>query len=376
MTSQAMSLQKNTAAVRAFTGLAKFAAWLQAIPARLTPAPWRLLQTGSAFWQSCALHVAVRLDIASAIGDERLDADAIAARVAAHPDAVRRLLRMLAATGIFAEVAGGVYRNNALSGYLRKDNPKNIRAMILLHNSEEMSRPWYEFLEPCVRSGEVPFTQAHGLELFAYLDAHPAFETLFSRAMDSVDALVGDSYATDFDWGRFGRIIDIGGSKGGKSIAILKRHARLRALVVDRAPVIAAARRYCSEHEAPALLERLEFRAGDLLEAVPAADSATDIYLLSAVLHGFDDATCIGVLRRLAAACAGSGACIALLELVMPETGVDPLSAAFDMQMFIGTRGRERTLGEWRSLCDHSSLVLQETVGLRSFGRILVLTAG
>ena len=48
--------------------------------------------------------------------------------------------------------------------------------------------------------------------------------------MDSVEALTGDSFATDFDWARFDRIIDIGGSKGSKSVAILKRHPHLKAL--------------------------------------------------------------------------------------------------------------------------------------------------
>ena len=39
---------------------------------------------------------------------------------------------------------------------------------------------------------------------------------------------------------------------------------------------------------APASLARLQFMAGDLLAAVPAAASAKDAYLLSAVLHGMD----------------------------------------------------------------------------------------
>lgn len=47
--------------------------------------------------------------------------------------------------------------------------------------------------------------------------------------------------------------------------------------------------------------------------------------------------------------------------------------ASFDMRMFMGTRGRERTLSEWRALFDRSGLMLEEVVGLQSFGNILVL---
>lgn len=246
--------------------------------------------------------------------------------------------------GIFAEVSPRVFRNNKLSGCLRKGNPQNVRAMILMHNSPEMSQPWYEQLEQAVRSGDVPFKLTHGHELFAYQNDHPEFDSLFSKAMDSVEALTGDSFATDFDWGRFDRIIDIGGSKGSKSVAILKRHPHLKALVVDRAQVIAGAAKYWEQREERALLERMSFQAGDLLESVPQSTSNKDIYLLSAVLHGFDDDACLRVLRNLALASAGTGATIALMEMVMPDSRADLASASFDMQMFMGTRAEK---GRW-----------------------------
>lgn len=370
-----MHFQKNRLAVRLFSGLMKFSAWLQDIPNKVTPPPFRLLQIGSAFWQSRVLYVAVRLDFATVLADETLAVDEIAARTSAHPDAAYRLLRMLAAMGVFEEPAPRRFRNNKLSAFLREDNPRNVRAMILMHNSEEMSRPWYEQFEHGVKSGGVPFQLAHGEELFAYMDIHPGFDALFSRAMDSVEALTGDSFVVDFDWGRFERVIDIGGSKGAKSLAILKRHPRLEALVVDRDQVIRAARKYWEGKADDAPLARLNFQAGDLLASVPEARSEKDIYLLSAVLHGFDDDTCVRALRNLAAASAGTGALIALLEVVMGEPGADMTSTAFDMQMFMGTRGRERTLREWLALFDSSGLALEELVSLRSFGKILVLKA-
>jgi len=367
-----MSLQKNQGAVSRFAMAMKFAAWLQNLPNKLTPPPFRLMQIGSAFWQSRALYVAARLDIATALGDDQVAAEDIAARVAAQPDATWRLLRMLAAMGIFEETAPRTFRNNKLSAFLRTDNPKNMRAMILMHNAEAMSRPWYEQLERGVREGEPPFRLAHGDELFGYLDRHADFDILFSQAMDCVEALIGDSFATDFDWGRFARIIDVGGSRGAKSLAILKRHPGLTALVVDRAQVIEDAKHYWAAHDTSGV-ERLRFEAGDLLQSVPAAQSEKDIYLLSAVLHGFDDDTCVTALCNLAIASSGSGARVALLEMVLPETQTDLTGASFDMQMFMGTRGRERTLAEWNVLFDRSGFALEEVVGLRSFGNILVL---
>jgi hypothetical protein len=368
-----MSLQKNAIVVKGFSLLAKCADWLQNIPNRVMPPPFRLIQIGSAFWQSRALYAAVRLDVATVLGDGQLTADQVAVRVAAEPDALYRLLRMLAALGIFEERSSRVFANNRLSSYLREDNPDNVRAMILMHNSDAMSRPWYEQLEKGVQNGEVPFELTHGQDLFGYLDAHPDLDRLFSSAMDSVEALIGDSFALDFDWGRFERVIDVGGSRGRKSFAILARHPHLRALVVDRAQVVEEAARYWAGCEAPASLSRLSFQSGDLFQAVPEAKSDQDIYLLSAVLHGFEDDACVRALRAVADACAGTGARIAVMELIMADSRAELAGAALDMQMFMGTRGRERTLAEWRRLFDRCGLILEERVDLRSFAKILVL---
>jgi len=370
-----MPLQKNAGAVKRYAQALKFGTWLQNLPNQLTPPPFRLMQIGSAFWQSRALYVAARLDIAGALGDERLAAEEIAARVAARPDAIYRLLRLLAALGVFEEVAPRAFANNRYSKPLRDDDPSSVRAMILMHNADAMTRPWYEQLETCVRDGDVPFRRAHGQELFDYMDDHKEFDALFARAMDSVEALSGHSFATDFDWSRFERIIDVGGATGAKSLAILKRHPHLKALVVDRPQVIRDARQHWAGRTDAALLARLAFQPGDLFDSVPPAASAKDIYLLSAVLHGFDDDSCVTALRNLARACGGTGARIAIMELVMPDTKADLASASFDMQMYMGTRGRERTLVEWLTLFDGSGVVFEELVGLQSFAKVLVLHA-
>ena len=194
--------------------------------------------------------------------------------------------------------------------------------------------------------------------------------------MDSVDALSGDSFATEFNWGAFDRVIDVGGSKGAKSLAILKRHKRLTALVVDRAQIIEQAERYWREHAGAAALQpalsRLSFVAGDVFTNIPTPQSNRDIYLLSAVLHCFDDATAQRALRNVACQAGFAGATIAVLELVMPDRA-DIAAASFDMQMLMGTRGRERTRDEWDTLFAMSGVQREETVDLMSFGKIMVL---
>jgi len=367
-----MSYQKHAGAVRRFAKAVKLGTWIQELPNKLTPPPFRLMQIGSSFWQSRALYVAIRLDIASILGDDEQNANQLAEKLKGDPKAISRLMRFLLAMGIFEEVSPKSYRNNTLSEYLRTDNPENVCAMILMHNSEAMSRPWYEQLENGLREGVPPFQLVHGEPLFSYLDKHADMDALFSNAMNCVEALSGDSYATDFDWSRFKRIIDLGGSRGLKSLTIVNKHPHLTSLVVDRAPVISEAMDYWAKHKKDGI-QQLSFEAGDLLKSIPSAQDKYDIYLLSAVLHGFDDDTCTIILGNLADAIGQSGARCAIIEMVLPETNVDMAGAAFDMQMFMGTYGRERTLAEWKLLIEGAKLKLEEIVGLRPFGNILVL---
>lgn len=311
-----MTYQRHAGAVRRFGRLMRFASWLQQWPARLTPAPFRLLQIGSAFWQSRALYVATRLDIATRLGDDTLTADEIASSIDADGDAVARLLRLLAALGIFRETAPRCFANNELSGWLRRDHPRNLRAMILMHNDSAMCRPWYESLEQGIRTGETPFVLSHGRELFPYMDEHPGLARLFADAMDSVEALSGDSFATDFDWGRFRRLIDLGGSRGSKARTILRHHPHLRAVVMDSPGVIAEARQHQDRSGADAE-ERLTFEVVDLTDYRPQSALSGDVFLLAAVLHGLNNEAAADLLGRVAAA----GVPVVVLELVLPDQG-------------------------------------------------------
>src|SRR5512143_2235989 len=78
-----MTLQKNPGAVRRFARLSRVGAWLQNLPNKIVPPPFRLMQISASYWQSRALYVAARLDIATALADGELGVEEIATRVQA-----------------------------------------------------------------------------------------------------------------------------------------------------------------------------------------------------------------------------------------------------------------------------------------------------
>lgn len=367
------TLQRNSLKVKMFQRAMRFANALASLPNKLVPPPFRIIQIGSAYWQSRALYEATGLGVADVIGNDEMASNEIAERLNLHADYLYRLLRMLASIGVFEDCGERHFRNNKLSNCLRSDSPQSVREMVLLHNSPEMSRPWFEALGPALRNGEVPFVKTHGEELFDYLDHHPQFDALFTGAMASVEAITGTNYLDDFDWGRFERLVDVGGSNGSKALAILKRHPHMRALVFDRPQVIENAIADWRGKVDAKLLARITFSGGDMLESIPPAHSERDIFLFIAIFHGMSDFQVGKMLTNLRTACGSYRPTIAIIDCVAEARHIDPTIASLDMQMLVGTRGRERTEAEWRALLERSDFALKEIVLLRTFVRLLVV---
>jgi hypothetical protein len=368
------TLQRNGLKVKMYQTAMRFANKLAALPNKLVPPPFRILQIGSAYWQSRALYVATELGIADTINEQEMTSENIAKQLNLDADYLHRLLRMLASFGIFEVCGERRFRNNKLSRCLLSDVSQSVRDMVLLHNSPEMSRPWCEALGPALRNGEVPYVQSHGEDLFDFLDHNPKFDALFAAAMASVEALTGTDYLHDFDWGRFDRLIDVGGSNGSKALTILKQNPNLKAVVFDRPQVIKQAVEEWADKMEADLLERLTFVDGDMLKAIPSAHSDLDAYLFTAIFHGMSDTEAGKVLSNLRTACGPYSPAIAIIDCIVDVQGIDPTVASFDMQMLIGTRGRERSEDEWRALFERSGFALQEVVSLRTFAKLLVVS--
>ena len=368
------TLQRSGFKVRMYLAAMHIANKLAALPNRLVPPPFRIIQIGSAYWQSRALYVATELGVADAIGDREVPSDDIAKQLNLHADYLHRLLRMLASIGIFKACDEHSFRNNKLSQCLRRDTSQSVREMVLLHNSPEMSRPWYEALGPCLRNGEVPYVQSHGEELFDFLDHNPKLDMQFTAAMQSVEALTGTDYLHDFDWGRFDRLIDVGGSNGSKALAILKQNPNLKAVVYDRPQVIKHAETDWAGKIEADLLERVSFVEGDMLKTIPQAESGLDVYLFIAIFHGMSDIQAGKILSNLRTACGAHSPTVAVIDCIVDVKDIDPTVASFDMQMLIGTRGRERNEAEWRALFERNDFVLREIVSLRTFAKLLVFS--
>jgi hypothetical protein len=102
------------------------------------------------------------------------------------------------------------------------------------------------------------------------------------------------------------------------------------------------------------LRERCELVAGSFFESVPPGG---DVYLLSNIVHDWDDERALRILRNCRAAMKPDGV-VLLVETVLGEHGHPSRAVVADVNMLVLLPGRERTESEFRALLGAAGLRL------------------
>jgi hypothetical protein len=207
-----------------------------------------------------------------------------------------------------------------------------------------------------VRTGRSAFEHVFGMERYAYFAQHPSAAMLFEAGLASRTRAENRAVLASYAFEGTGTIVDVGGGQGGLLAAILEASPARRGILVELPAVAAQARR---QLEQTGFAGRCAIVAGDFFREVPAGG---DVYVLSKVLHNWDDPRAIAILQTCSRAMAGRGK-ILLVERVLGASN-DPLAATlFDLQMLVQhPGGRERTVEEYRWLLAAAGLVLTQVI--------------
>ena len=264
----------------------------------------------------------------------------------------RSLARLLEATlevGLFEARDDGRYALTPLGQLLRGDVDGSLRRLAIVSTDEWRWRA-YGHLTHALRTGEPGFVPAHGCRFWEYLASHPAEAASFNETMARISAARDAALAGAYEFGDLQRLVDVGGGHGGLLCALLAQHPQLRGVVFDLPGVVEGARERLLE---AGLAERCEAIAGDFLEAVPPGG---DAYLLSWILHDWDDETALRILVNCRAAM-DDAARLLVVELVVPAAddpapapSVTRLVKQTDLEMLAVVGGRERTAAEYGEL--------------------------
>jgi hypothetical protein len=326
------------------------------------PLPARMQQMLYGFEVSQALFVVAELGVATVLLDGPRRLDELATAVGADADALGRLIRFLAAFGVF-DTEGGTVTITDL-GRTLADGPADSVRNVARYLMTTHYAPFSGLLHTA-RTGEVGATKFLGRPFFEWINASPDLAQLQNEAMAEFTPTRRAELLDVFEFPE-GRIVaDIGGADGTFLAEILARAPDRRGIVFDLPNVVAAAEKTLA---AAGLSDRATVVAGDFFDHVPEAD----IYVMSAILHDWSDADAVRILRTIARA-ATEGARLLLVEMVLPEANVPQIAHFVDLTMLVMVGGRERTEPEWRRLLAEGGFVLDRV--LKAQGLYSVLDA-
>jgi hypothetical protein len=334
--------------------------------ARSVPTPQEaMLDLIVGYWVSQMVFVAAKLGIADVLAKGPKTPAAIAEQVGAHAPFVHRLLRTLASVGVFAETPNGRFRLTPKAATLRSDVPGSLRDFALMMIDDYNWAGWGALLYG-VQTGRVAFDHVHGQRFFDWLVAHPEKEQRFAASMASISGVENDAIARAYEFGRFARLVDVGGAHGHLLATILRRHRRLRGVLYDQPQVVAGAA--ASGHLA-GLGDRIEVIGGDFFASVP---GGADAYMMKYILHDWDDDRCVAILRLCRAGLVAGGR-VLVMENVIEPGNRPSWGKLLDINMLALLTGRERTKAEFRDLFARAGLGLRRVVP--TAGRISILEA-
>jgi hypothetical protein len=311
------------------------------------PAPARMFQMLSGFITSQALYTVAELGVADELLDGPRTVSELAAATQADADTIRRVIRYLAASGVFL-VTGDTVEATELGRMLASTTPGSMRGLAR-YWMETHYLPFSEFLQT-VRTGETAASRYFGKPFFEWVNESPRLSDLQNLAMVSGGALLRGALVNQYQLPEGKVVADIGGADGTMLTTLIARHPEREGIVFDLPAVAGAARETI---RAAGLEDRVSAMGGDFFEGVPEAD----IYILSGVLHDWSDAPAADILRSVAKT-AQPGSRLVLVESVLPDGDAPGFAKLVDMIMLGLLGGRERTAAEWGRLLTDNGFAL------------------
>ncbi len=298
-----------------------------------------MMQMITGYWVSGCIYTAAKLGVADLLENGPLGIEELSRQLSAHPDSLYRLLRALSGVGVFKELEGKRFEQTQFSNALRTSAPGSIRSVAIMMG-EEHYKVWGHLLQS-VKTGDRAFEAVYGMPVFEYFQKNPESSEIFNGAMTSFASNMHSAVVGAYDFSGFKKIVDVGGGHGRLLSVILEHAPTLSAVLFDLPHVVQGA----------AIPERLQSRfelaGGDFFQAVYAGG---DAYILSTVIHDWDDEHALKILKNIHAAMPENGTLL-VVENVVEGDNQPGLGKLLDINMLLMTEGgRERSSEEYKAL--------------------------
>jgi hypothetical protein len=251
-------------------------------------------------------------------------------------------MRALAGCGVFAETEGRIFELTPTAELLRSDVEGSLRDLAIFMGADWHWQVWGD-APHSARTGEAAWKHVHGKEVFPYFAENACAARVFDNAMTSLSKMVSKAVVEAYDFSSIRTLADIAGGHGSLLAAILRANPHLKGLLFDVPQVIADAQAHI---EAEGVGHALELASGDFFASIP---EGADAYMMKHIIHDWDDARAISILRNCHSAMPEDGKLL-LVEMVVPKGNEPHFAKIQDLEMMLSPGGLERTEEEFRAL--------------------------
>ncbi|MGR6920795.1 methyltransferase [[Actinomadura] parvosata] len=299
-------------------------------------------------WRFSALSAVLRLEVPQALEDGPRTVAELSERCGARPDMLARVLRSAAGLGLLRSVSPGTYELTESGAVLLPGHPRSLHAGVLTTADPAMMYGLMTLAET-VRAGRQAFADRYG-GLYEHLAADKELAGWFDAFMDARSRPFATELAERYDFSGARTIVDVGGGKGHILATILRAHPRLRGVVFELAHTAPVARAYLAGR---GVGDRAGVITGDFFSSVPVE---ADIYLLSNVIHNWDDPEATKIIQNVLAVLPEGGR-VLFVDMVLPDDDSPHMGKELDMRMLgMFGGGGERSLSEYTALLREAGL--------------------
>lgn len=317
---------------------------------------WDLLRSQ---WRFSALYAFVDLDLAGCFRDRPLSVGQLAELRGVDSRALGRLLRTAASLGLVKSLPSEnglrMYALTPAGNSLRDDVHGSMRSITYLQGAPDFLMAMGS-LADAVRNGRSEFAQRFGA-FYGYLASHPDVRRHFDIFMSSRSLSIAEAVVARYDFTGITTIADVGGGVGRVLATILQANPLMHGILMDLEPVIANAPEFLNANN---VADRCDLVVGNFFESVPKADA----YMLGNIVHNWDDAHALHILRNVLEAMPEDGR-VLLLDMLLPEGDSPHLGKEMDMRLLaLYDGGRERDQEEYLSLVTKAGLRVNRVIEL------------
>ncbi len=290
---------------------------------KLESGPGKLLGISGSYWQTCTLHAAVKLDVFTAIGNDKMTHMEIADKLSLDPRAVEMLLNALCAMVLLEKVEGTYINTSESKKFLSKDSFGYIGYMIMHHHN--LVESWAR-LDASVATGQPVRTRS------SFDDEE--YRESFLMGMFNIASGIAPQVAKKIDLSGRKHLLDLGGGPGTYAIHFCKHNKELKATVFDLPTTRPFAQKTIDRFE---MDDKITFIDGNYIN--DSIRGTFDVAWLSHILHAENQDDCERIIQKTLSSLEPGGMII-IHDFILENTKDGPLfPALFSLNMLLGTSG-------------------------------------